>query len=113
MDFQKELTKYGLYYPPDPGSMAVTTMGGNVAENAGWTQSRKIRCDQGLPSRNGSCPTFGSNLADGWKDAQECHGLQSNTTLLWIGRTLGLITENYLEVDSLCPEAKKDAPGRL
>jgi glycolate oxidase len=35
MDFQKELTKYGLYYPPDPGSMAVTTMGGNVAENAG------------------------------------------------------------------------------
>ncbi|MGC9197232.1 MAG: FAD-binding oxidoreductase, partial [Syntrophobacteraceae bacterium] len=25
----------GLFYPPDPGSQAVSTLGGNVAENAG------------------------------------------------------------------------------
>src|SRR4030042_1526053 len=41
MDFQKELTKHGLYYPPDPGSMAVTTMGGNVAETAGGPRAVK------------------------------------------------------------------------
>jgi len=41
MDFQKELAKRGLYYPPDPGSMAVTTMGGNVAENAGGPRAVK------------------------------------------------------------------------
>ncbi|HYB19510.1 MAG TPA: FAD-binding oxidoreductase, partial [Thermodesulfobacteriota bacterium] len=41
MEFQKELAKQGLYYPPDPGSMAVTTMGGNVAENAGGPRAVK------------------------------------------------------------------------
>ena len=41
MEFQKELTKLGLYYPPDPGSMAVSTMGGNVAENAGGMRAVK------------------------------------------------------------------------
>ena len=41
MEFQNELTKRGLYYPPDPGSMAVSTMGGNVAENAGGPRAFK------------------------------------------------------------------------
>jgi len=27
--------KKGLFYPPDPGSQAVFTIGSNVAENAG------------------------------------------------------------------------------
>jgi len=31
----------GLFYPPDPGSMAVSTLGGNVAENAGGLRGLK------------------------------------------------------------------------
>ncbi len=31
----------GLFYPPDPGSMAVSTIGGNVAENAGGLRGLK------------------------------------------------------------------------
>ena len=31
----------GLFYPPDPGSMAVSTFGGNVAENAGGLRGLK------------------------------------------------------------------------
>lgn len=34
-DFQNEVIKYGLFYPPDPSSHTVSTIGGNVAENAG------------------------------------------------------------------------------
>jgi glycolate oxidase len=34
-DFNLELTKKGLFYPPDPQSAAGCTMGGTVAENAG------------------------------------------------------------------------------
>jgi glycolate oxidase len=30
-----EVESRGLFYPPDPGSQAVSTLGGNVAENAG------------------------------------------------------------------------------
>jgi glycolate oxidase len=33
--------KLGLMYPPDPSSMKVTTMGGNVAENAGGLRGLK------------------------------------------------------------------------
>jgi glycolate oxidase len=31
----------GLFYPPDPGSQAVSTIGGNVAENAGGLRGLK------------------------------------------------------------------------
>ena len=33
----------GLFYPPDPGSMAVSTLGGNVAENAGGLRGAQVR----------------------------------------------------------------------
>lgn len=33
--FQAEVLKLGMYYPPDPSSLAFSTMGGNVAECAG------------------------------------------------------------------------------
>ena len=32
---QEEAAKLGLFYPPDPSSYSVSTIGGNVAENAG------------------------------------------------------------------------------
>ena len=33
--FQIEVEKLGLFYPPDPASLKFSTLGGNVAENAG------------------------------------------------------------------------------
>lgn len=34
-DLKDALAKHGLSYPPDPGSVAISTIGGNVATNAG------------------------------------------------------------------------------
>ncbi len=34
-EFQKAVEKVGLFYPPDPASLKVSTLGGNVAECAG------------------------------------------------------------------------------
>jgi len=39
--FQAALAFYGLFYPPDPASMKVCTLGGNVAENAGGPRCLK------------------------------------------------------------------------
>jgi len=39
--FAAEVATKGLFYPPDPGSQAVSTMGGNVAENAGGLRGLK------------------------------------------------------------------------
>ena len=36
----------GLFYPPDPGSMKVCTIGGNVAENAGGLRGLKYGSTQ-------------------------------------------------------------------
>ena len=35
LDLQNALSPYGYYYAPDPASQKVSTLGGNVAENAG------------------------------------------------------------------------------
>lgn len=39
--FAAEMAKRGLFYPPDPGSQAVSTIGGNVALNAGGLRGLK------------------------------------------------------------------------
>jgi glycolate oxidase len=39
--FASAVEAKGLFYPPDPGSQAVSTMGGNVAENAGGLRGLK------------------------------------------------------------------------
>jgi glycolate oxidase len=38
---QAEVEKLGLFYPPDPASLSVCTIGGNVAENAGGPRGVK------------------------------------------------------------------------
>jgi glycolate oxidase len=40
-DFAAAVAKKGLFYPPDPGSQAVSTIGGNIAENAGGLRGLK------------------------------------------------------------------------
>lgn len=39
--FAAAVAEKGLFYPPDPGSQAVSTLGGNVAENAGGLRGLK------------------------------------------------------------------------
>ncbi|MBU0462896.1 MAG: FAD-binding protein [Proteobacteria bacterium] len=40
-DLQAAAARVGLFYPPDPASMNVSTIGGNIAENAGGMQAAK------------------------------------------------------------------------
>jgi len=39
--FQDEVERAGLFYPPDPASLHISTIGGNVAENAGGLRAVK------------------------------------------------------------------------
>jgi glycolate oxidase len=40
-DLQEMLKSQGLFFPPDPSSTVESTLGGNVAENAGYTRAVK------------------------------------------------------------------------
>jgi glycolate oxidase len=106
MDFQKELTQYGLYYPPDPASMAVTTMGGNVAENAGGPRAVKYGVTKDYLLGLEVVLASGQVLRTGGKTIKNVTGY--NLTQLFCGSegTLGLITEIILKLLPL-PEAKR------
>ncbi len=41
LDLQKAAEPYGLFYPPDPASLDISTIGGNIAENAGGPRCLK------------------------------------------------------------------------
>ncbi len=41
LDLQRELEKIGCFYAPDPASFKVSTLGGNIAENAGGPRCLK------------------------------------------------------------------------
>jgi glycolate oxidase len=106
MDFQKELAKRGLYYPPDPGSMAVTTMGGNVAENAGGPRAVKYGVTKDYLLGMEVVLASGQVLRTGAKTFKNVTGY--NLTQLFCGSegTLGLITEIILKLIPM-PEAKR------
>ncbi|RFC49309.1 MAG: glycolate oxidase [Verrucomicrobia bacterium] len=40
-EIDDEAARQGLFYPPDPGSMKISTIGGNVAENSGGLRGLK------------------------------------------------------------------------
>ncbi len=106
MEFQKELAKVGLYYPPDPGSMAVTTIGGNVAENAGGPRAVKYGVTKDYLLGLEVVLASGEILRTGGKTLKNVTGY--NLTQLFCGSegTLGLITEVTFKLIPL-PETKR------
>ncbi|MBU2261914.1 MAG: FAD-binding protein, partial [Proteobacteria bacterium] len=105
-EFQNELAKKGLYYPPDPGSMAISTMGGNVAENAGGPRAVKYGVTKDYLLGLEVVLASGEVLRTGGKTLKNVTGY--NLTQLFCGSegTLGLITEMTFKLIPL-PETKR------
>ncbi|MFH2075280.1 MAG: FAD-binding protein, partial [Pseudomonadota bacterium] len=106
MEFQTELAKQGLYYPPDPGSMAISTIGGNVAENAGGMRAVKYGVTRDYLLGLEVVLASGEILRTGGKVLKNVTGY--NLTQLFCGSegTLGLITEITVKLIPL-PETKR------
>ncbi len=98
----KASEKFGLYFAPDPSSQVASTIGGNMAENAGgahtlkygMTTSNVLGAKFVLP--NGDITTIGGPFRDSL--AMDVLGL-----IVGSEGTLGIATEAYL---SLTPKAK-------
>ena len=97
-DIHRAAESVGLFYPPDPASLKVSTIGGNIAENAGGPRAVKygVTRDYVMGVRvvlmNGEVLTFGSPLR---KDVAGY-----NLTPLFVGSegTLGIITSAWLKL---------------
>jgi len=90
--------RVGLFYPPDPGSMKISTIGGNVAENSGGLRGLKYGVTRDyvmgmtvvLPD---GTPTFLGN-----KCVKDVAGYSMKDLFIGSEGTLGIITEVILKV---------------
>ncbi len=97
-DVQKALAPFGFFYPPDPGSMATSTIGGNIAQNAGGPRCLKygVTMDYVLGMEvvlaSGEIVTFGS------KNVKDVTGYKLSSLFCGSEGTLGLVTRAILKV---------------
>ncbi len=106
MDFQKALAKQKLFFPPDPASMAVSTLGGNVAENAGGPRAVKYGVMKDYLLGLEVVLASGKVTRTGSRTMKNVTGY--NLTQLFCGSegTLGLITEITVKLLPL-PETRR------
>lgn len=105
-DFTSSMEKHGLFYPPDPGSMKVCTLGGNIGENAGGPRAFKYGVTRDFVMGLEVVLADGSLLKTGNKCVKNVAGY--DLTRLFVGSegTLGIITRAIMRLLPL-PEAKK------
>jgi glycolate oxidase len=102
-DLQKEASRYALMYPPDPASMFVSTIGGNVALNAGGPRGVKYGVTRDyLLGLEVVLPT-GDVIRTGGKTMKNVTGYDLTRLLCGSEGTLGIITEIIVKLLPLPP----------
>ncbi len=88
----------GLFYPPDPGSQAVSTLGGNVAENAGGLRGLKYGVTRDYVMGVSFFDVEGNLVKSGSRTVKCATGY--NLTGLMVGSegTLGVFAEIILKL---------------
>lgn len=97
-ELQKALAPSGFFFPPDPGSMNFSTIGGNVALNAGGPRCLKYGVTKDYVLGMQVVLASGKVVRFGSKNIKDVTGY--NFTSLFCGSegTLGMITEVTLKV---------------
>ncbi|WP_109471108.1 FAD-binding oxidoreductase [Ornithinimicrobium cavernae] len=103
-DLKNAVAEHGLSYPPDPGSVAISSIGGNVATNAGGLCCVKYGVTKDYVRRltvvlaDGTLATLGTGTAKG------VAGLDLRGLFVGSEGTLGVIVEITLRLVPLLPE---------
>ncbi len=105
-EFQRQVEKLGLFYPPDPASKEFSTMGGNVAECAGGPRCVKYGVTRDYILGLEVVTPAGEIIRTGGKTLKNVVGL--DLTRLFVGSegTLGIITKILVKLLPK-PAAKK------
>lgn len=102
-DLQKEVARYDLMYPPDPASMNVSTIGGNVSLNAGGPRGVKYGVTRDyLLGLEVVLPT-GEIIRTGGKTLKNVSGYDLTRLLCGSEGTLGIFTEIIVRLVPLPP----------
>jgi len=98
--------KHGLFYPPDPGSMKISTIGGNVAENSGGLRGLKYGITRNYVMGLEIVLPNGEVLNTGNKCVKDVAGYSIKDLFIGSEGTLGVITKVLLKLIPK-PAAKK------
>ncbi len=98
--------KAGLFYPPDPGSMKISTIGGNVAENSGGLRGLKYGVTRNYVMGMEIVLPDGEICWMGNKCVKDVAGYSLKDLFIGSEGTLGVITKVLLRLIPQ-PQAKK------
>ncbi len=96
----------GLFYPPDPASMAFSTIGGNIAENAGGMRAVKYGVTAAYVLGLEVVLPDGSVIQAGSKCIKDVVGFNLAAVFVGSEGMLGIVTRAYLRLIPL-PKRKK------
>ncbi len=88
----------GLFYPPDPGSMRISTIGGNVAENSGGLRGLKYGITRNYVMGLEIVLPDGEVLWTGNKCVKDVAGYSLKDLFIGSEGTLGVITKVLLKL---------------
>lgn len=98
----------GLFYPPDPGSMVTSTIGGNVAEGAGGLRGLKYGVTKDYVMGLEVVLVDGRILRIGGKNVKDVAGYDLVKLFVGSEGTLGVVTEVLVKLLPL-PETRRTA----
>jgi glycolate oxidase len=104
--FAAHVESLGLFYPPDPSSMAVSTIGGNIAENSGGLRGLKYGTTKDYVIGLEAVLANGDVIRTGGKLMKDVAGYDLTKLLVGSEGTLAVITEATLKLIPP-PKAKK------
>lgn len=93
LDLFNAVAAKGLFYPPDPGSQKISTLGGNVMEDAGGLRGLKYGVTRDYVMALQCVLMDGSILTTGGKSVKDVAGYAFKDLLVGSEGTLGIITE--------------------
>lgn len=88
----------GLFYPPDPGSSAICTIGGNVAENAGGLRGLKYGVTKNYVMGMEVVLPSGEVVHTGGKSVKDVAGYSLKDFLIGSEGTLGIFAKILLKL---------------
>ena len=99
-DLQSAVERMGLFYPPDPSSIRHSTIGGNIACNAGGPRCLKYGVTGDYVLGLTLVLADGRVLKTGGKSIKDVAGYDLNSLFTGSEGTLGVITEAILKLIS-------------
>ena len=102
-DLDRALAPYGFFFPPDPASGSVCTLGGNVATNAGGIKGAKYGTTKDYVLALEVVLPDGRILHTGSKCMKSVSGYDLTKLLVGSEGTLGIVTEITLKINPKPP----------